>query len=64
MPDYLVTWQINIEADDPEDAAIEAQRIQRNPESTATCFDVQEVRQFGGVVRYGDPVQVDLEVDL
>ncbi len=37
---YLVIWEINIEADTPEDAAKEALRIQRNPESIATVFRV------------------------
>lgn len=62
MPNYLVTWQIDIEnVDSPEEAARSALRIQRDPTSTATCFDVREVSQSGGVTRYSDPVAVDLD---
>lgn len=38
MPKYLVTWAIDIEADSPEEAALEARRIQVDPESIATVF--------------------------
>ncbi len=37
---YLVTWQIDIEADSAEEAAREALHIQRNPDSIATVFYV------------------------
>lgn len=40
MPDYLVRWEINITADSPEAAAREALRIQRDPTSYATVFEV------------------------
>ena len=40
MPDYLVQWEINITADSPEAAAREALRIQRDPASCATVFNV------------------------
>lgn len=40
MPLYRVTWEIDIEADTPRDAAEEALTVQRNPESIATVFDV------------------------
>jgi len=39
MPDYLVTWTIDIKADTAEAAAREALAIQRDPNSTATVFD-------------------------
>ena len=39
---YLVTWQIDIEADSPQEAAARALIIQRDndPANTATVFDV------------------------
>jgi hypothetical protein len=37
---YLVTWEIDIDADTPEEAARKALAIQRNPDSIATIFDV------------------------
>jgi hypothetical protein len=53
---YVVTWKIDIEADSPEAAAREALRIQRNPESIATVFQVDE-RVGGAVVK---PHTIDL----
>jgi hypothetical protein len=40
MPEYLVEWAIEIDADSPEDAARKALAIQRDPESIATTFHV------------------------
>lgn len=42
---YLVRWEIDIEAETPEQAAAEALRIQRNndPGNLATMFEVCEV---------------------
>lgn len=42
MARYLVTWQIDIEADTPEEAAVRALIVQRDPESTATYFKVDD----------------------
>ena len=42
MTTYTVEWTIIIEADTPEEAAREALRIQRTPDSTATCFSVYD----------------------
>jgi len=39
---YLVIWEINIEADSSIEAAKEALKIQRDPYSTATVFKVKE----------------------
>ena len=50
--EYRVLWEINIDADNHEDAAQEALRIQRDPESTATIFTVQEISEI---------VTIDLE---
>jgi hypothetical protein len=38
--DYLVEWDIDIDADNPRDAAMLALAAQRNPESIATVFKV------------------------
>ncbi len=38
--DYTVAWTINITADSPEEAAQEALRIQRDPDSIAHVFDI------------------------
>ncbi len=40
--EYKVTWTVDVEADDPVEAAREALRIQRDPESVATYFEVQK----------------------
>ena len=42
MPTYCVRWIIDIEVDTPEVAAQEALRIQRDPDSIATVFEVQD----------------------
>ena len=55
MPDYLVTWEITIDANNPRDAAEEALRVHRDPGSTATVFSVRECDSDE------DAVFVDLE---
>ena len=40
MRDFLVRWEINIEADSPREAAENALEIQRDPSSIATVFNV------------------------
>lgn len=40
MVSYLVIWMIDIEADSPQEAAEEALRIHRDPESIATVFEI------------------------
>lgn len=42
MPNYLVVWAMDIEADSPHDAARRALAIQRDPDGTATLFKVKE----------------------
>jgi hypothetical protein len=42
MPTYCVRWIIDIEVDTPEVAAQEALRIQRDPDSIATVFEVRD----------------------
>lgn len=41
--DYLVEWAIDVEADTPYEAAVEALIIQRDPTSIATVFVVDGV---------------------
>ena len=64
--EYLVKWEINVEADTPREAAVKALAIQRNRESTAVVFDVggetidlfpddgedEEGPTYHGIVRY------------
>lgn len=40
MQHFIVTWEIDIEADTPEAAARRAREIQLDPDSIATFFDV------------------------
>ena len=42
MPDYLVRWDIDIEATSPRDAAKKALEVQRDPKSIATVFFVRK----------------------
>jgi hypothetical protein len=42
MPLHRVTWEIDIDADSARAAALRAQEIQRNPETSATVFKVQK----------------------
>lgn len=40
---YRVTWEIDIEAGSPQQAAKQALAIQRDPQSTATMFKIRMV---------------------
>lgn len=42
MPNFHVTWEIDLEADSHEEAAKIARDIQLDPDSIATVFDVYE----------------------
>lgn len=42
MPTYRVMWEIDIEAETKREAAEEALRIQRDPDSIATVFMVRD----------------------
>ena len=53
MPMKRVRWEIDVEADNPTEAAQKAQAIQRKPDSTATVFDVTDEK--------GQTVRVDLD---
>lgn len=55
MPRYLVQWEIDIDADSPEDAARQAFAHMQRPGTTANVFDVIE-HDAGG-----EKVRVDLQ---
>lgn len=42
MPEYLITWTIEIEADSPLEAVQEARKIQLDPNSSATVFSAED----------------------
>ena len=52
MTQFKVRWEIDIEADTPEEAAMHALFIQRDRESTATHFTV--------IPEVGEDISVDL----
>lgn len=43
MSTYNVIWEIDVEADDPKEAAQRARDIQRDPESRAGVFKVRQI---------------------
>jgi hypothetical protein len=59
---FRVRWEIEIEAETPLDAAEKARFYQLKPGTTATVFEIAEVRPYA-VRRYGDPVTIDLSSD-
>lgn len=52
LKQYLVKWEIDIDAKDEVDAARQALAVQRDPNSSATIFDV---------FRITDKTRIDLE---
>lgn len=42
MPQYIVTWQVEIEADSPEAAAQQAREIQLDPTTEGATFIVDD----------------------
>lgn len=40
MPEYRVIWEMDIDASSPREAAEEALKVHRDPESIATIFTV------------------------
>ena len=55
MKTYRVIWSIDIEAGSPREAAREAQRIQRDPNSTANVFDVIPSDEDSVVIDLDEP---------
>lgn len=57
MPQYyLVKWEIEVDAESPVEAAKKALAIQRDPDSMATVFEVQDGWREG--------MRVEVKVDL
>lgn len=54
MPIFYVSWEIDIDAENAQEAAETALAIQRDPDSLATIFDVLDSDN-------GELTQVDLE---
>lgn len=50
---YRVTWEIDVDADSPEAAAVEAQLLQQTSREDYWCGVFE-------VVALGDPIRVDL----
>jgi hypothetical protein len=44
MPDYHITWTIELEADNPREAAKAARALLLDPHNIASVFDVREDR--------------------
>ena len=55
--EYHVTWTIDLDAESPEDAAREALRIHRDPDSWATHFEVRDAQGHACEVDLGIPTQ-------
>ena len=53
MSRFVVTWEIDMDAETPQDAARQAWALMRAPESTANVFDVLDAE--------GECTRVDLE---
>ena len=53
MTNYRVSWEIDIDADSPRDAAEKAVEIQRRPDSIATVFTVWDDT--------GESIEIDLD---
>jgi hypothetical protein len=58
MPEYTVTWEIEVDADSPQEAAEKAYQIHHRPDGTATAFDVHMRQTTGELYR---PVFIDLD---
>jgi hypothetical protein len=59
MSKYLVTWQIEVEADSPEDAAHQAFELQRDDGTGCTTATVFTVQRFGRS-KPGRKVEIDV----
>jgi hypothetical protein len=62
MPEYEVSWRIDIDAGSPQAAARRALAYQRNPASEATVFDVRWVDTLGDAA--GTEVTSLVTIDL
>ena len=57
MPDYVVRWEIGVQAENPRKAAQEAAQIMQDPASIATVFEVFKQSKRGVSKR---PERIDL----
>lgn len=65
MKEYRVTWVIDLHANSPREAAEAAQVIQRDPDSTASVFKVQEIEEHRAdhIITKNDGEEFDLDSD-
>ena len=49
IKEYHVTWEIEVVAESELEAAKEARRIQLDPDSIATVFEVREMGKVHGI---------------
>ena len=64
MPEYLVTWQIELDADSPREAAERARAIQLDPDAWVGAFEVQEQPEMAkGASTAAPVVRVDIDPD-
>jgi len=56
MPSYYVSWDIQVDADSPEDAALQALGIQQDHESIATVFTVVDEETNAAAVIDADEI--------
>ena len=59
---YCVRWEIEVESETPFAAAEKARHYQTKPGTSATVFEVVEIRPYA-IRRTGDPVTIDLTPD-
>lgn len=60
MTEYFVTWEIELTAASPQEAARQALEIQRDPKSWANSFDVRETTDGG----CGHVYHIDLQENI
>ena len=58
---YLVRWEMNIEADSRREAAKLALEYQRDPDSGCTWFSVAKIRENSLVISHGKFKEIDAE---
>jgi len=61
LKEYRVIWEVELYAASPRDAAQKALEMQRDPDATATVFDVyrQKINE-GRLFASATPVRIDL----
>ena len=63
MPFYEVTWQIEVDADTPENAALTARGIQLDPANIATFYFVREIADDKGQESMDEGRMINTEED-